>query len=263
MALNSSEDVINALGLPESCLVGQRVPKKLLIERGSPNAVDRRMIAEVVDEIRWIATLKPSTIAVQEYRDSLREYIEIAIISIGIRSVNKFNGAPRLSKLVHRAVPYPLIFLIESENAIVMSLAHKRRAQNEANSVVLDGDPVSVTFDKREPSESSYSETDAKFLQSLSISDHTHYSLFGLYQGLINSVHSILASRITGTYRELDNQDASDARARDLIDCQRLESELRSLKSQASKAKQVSRRVELNLRIKQVQDMLQRARARL
>ena len=49
---------IASLGLPGGCRVDQRVPKKLLLENGAPTAADKRLIADTVEEIQWVAALK-------------------------------------------------------------------------------------------------------------------------------------------------------------------------------------------------------------
>ena len=98
---------------------------------------DRRHIREGIEEIRWLATLKPTTIGVAEYRDSGREYIEIAVLKLKLRPGAR---AERLTELVHRAVPYPVLLFSWQEEIVVISLAHKRWSQGEEGRTVLDGD---------------------------------------------------------------------------------------------------------------------------
>ena len=78
------QDLITALDLPGSCRVDQRVPKKLLVENGAPTAGDKRQINDGIEEIQWLAALKPNTIGVPEYRDDVREYLEIAVLSLSL-----------------------------------------------------------------------------------------------------------------------------------------------------------------------------------
>ena len=56
----NASDLLDALGLPAGAIVDQRVPKKLLVEHGAPTAADRRQINEGIEEVRWIAALKPT-----------------------------------------------------------------------------------------------------------------------------------------------------------------------------------------------------------
>ena len=134
-------DPVAALALPEGALVDRRVPKTLLIENGAPTAADRRRIREGVEELRWVAALKPTTISVAEYRDAAREYIEIDVLKLVLRSD---AGADRLVELVHRAVPYPVVLVAWRGDVPEFSLAHKRRSRGEAGKIVIDGEITSA-----------------------------------------------------------------------------------------------------------------------
>ena len=79
-------DLVAALGLPPGANVGQRVPKKLLIDNGAPTAADKRAINDGVEELVWLAALKPNTIGVPDYRDDIREYLEIAVLQLFLRA---------------------------------------------------------------------------------------------------------------------------------------------------------------------------------
>ena len=64
----NAADLIAALDLPASARVDQRVPKKLLVENGAPTAADKRRINEGLEEVHWLAALKPTTVGVPEFR---------------------------------------------------------------------------------------------------------------------------------------------------------------------------------------------------
>ena len=133
-ALGTAE-VISALDLPAGSRVDQRVPKKLLLEHGAPTAADKRHINEGVEELHWLAALKPTTIGVPEFRDDSREYLEIAVLRLSMRTEAK---ATRLVELVHRAIPYPVLLLSEQGSQAGMSAVHKRWSQGETGKTVLD-----------------------------------------------------------------------------------------------------------------------------
>ena len=56
----ASADLIAAFDLPAAALVNQRVPKKLLVENGAPTTADRKLIQDGIEEITWVAALKPA-----------------------------------------------------------------------------------------------------------------------------------------------------------------------------------------------------------
>ncbi len=269
----SAQTLIHALRLPESCRVDQRVPKKLLLENGAPTAADKRLITEAIEEIQWIAALKPNTIGVPDYRDTLREYLEIAVLAVTVRGVVKPASHSRLAELVHRTVPYPVLLLLIEGQSLTLSLAHKRWAQNEADKVVLDGSLISVTVsaslsevnaaDASHPDPAEAAQTESAFIQSLSVTRQPQATLHALYQGWVDCVQALLAARLTGSYQTPTTPEQAAARRQALADCERLEAEVSRLRAQAAKEKQMARQVELNLTLKRVQAELAAARRQL
>ena len=269
----SAQTLIHALRLPEGCRVDQRIPKKLLLENGAPTAADKRLITEAIEEIQWVAALKPNTIGVPDYRDTLREYLEIAVLAVTVRGVVKPASHSRLAELVHRAVPYPVLLLLIEGQSLTLSLAHKRWAQNEADKVVLDGSLISVTVsaslsevnaaDASHPDPAEAAQTESAFIQSLSVTRQPQATLHALYQGWVDCVQALLAARLTGSYQTPTTPEQAAARRQALADCERLEAEVSRLRAQAAKEKQIARQVELNLTLKRVQAELATARQQL
>ena len=258
------QDIVLALGLPDGCRVDQRVPKKLLLENCAATAADKRLINDGIEEIQWVAVLKPNTIGVSDYRDDLREYLEIAVLTVTLRdSFDKGEAKPtnavRLAELIHRAVPYPALLLLKLGQCMTLSLAHKRWAQNEAGKIVLDGGVVSVALPDDAPSETVLS----AFTQALSLTSQPQTTLFGLYQGWIDSVQALLAARLIGSFKTAGSPEQAAARRQALQECERLELEATRLRTQATKEKQLARQVEFNLALKRVQVQLAAARKQL
>ena len=254
------QDIVLALGLPDSCRVDQRVPKKLLLENGAPTAADKRLINDGIEEIQWVAALKPNTIGVSEYRDDVREYLEIAVLAVTVRGTDaKSTNVVRLAELLHRAVPYPVLLLLESEPRVTLSLAHKRWAQNEAGKIVLDGSVVSIPL----PDDALSVAALSAFMQALALTRQTQTTLLGLYQDWMDSVQALLAARLTGTFKATDSPAQAAARRQALQECERLELEATRLRTQAAKEKQLARQVDLNLALKRVQAQLAAARQQL
>ena len=261
-------DVVSALNLPESARVDQRVPKKLLLENGAPTASDKRLITDAIEDIQWLAALKPNTIGVPEYRDTQREYLEIAVLAVTLRGAIKPTSLSRLVELVHRAVPYPVLLLLVDEPTLILSLAHKRWAQNEAGKIVLDGDLMSASLPctasgTTEADTKARPEAEHAFVQSLAIARQPQASLHALYQGWIECVQALHAARRTGSYQAAATPEQAAARRQALVDCQRLEGEISRLRTQAAKEKQLARQVELNLTLKRIQSELAAAQQQL
>jgi hypothetical protein len=242
-----SDFLINVLRLPDSALVNQRVPKKMFVENGAPTAADKRRINEGIEEIHWLAVLKPNTIGVPDYCDDVREYLEIALITVNLRPEAK---AGRLAELIHRAIPYPLFLVLVQRDQTILSMAHKRRAQNEEGKFVLDGDVIEVTVS----SDGKLSaEVYRLFLEAMVLGNQPRTNLLLLYQGWIDTLVALQASQITGTFTQTDTLEAAIAQREAVQKCRELETEIAALHNAAAKEKQISKQVELNLELKRLQ----------
>jgi Domain of unknown function (DUF4391) len=247
----TAADLVTALNLPASALVGQRVPKKLLLENGAPTAVDKRYLSEGVEELFWVAALKATTIGVPEYRDEVREYLEIAVIRLTLRPAAE---STRLIELVHRAIPYPLLLISEMSGVLDVSAAHIRWSQGEAGKTVLDGDIVTVRVD---------GEGKGAFLEAMSLGRQSPVSLHALYKGWIDTLLSLQAARVTGNFAIPVSPSHAAARRDALRECERLEGEITRLRAAATKERQLAKQVDLNLELKRLQADYIAARTKL
>ncbi|MGE3424971.1 MAG: DUF4391 domain-containing protein [Dehalococcoidia bacterium] len=251
----SPEDCIQALGLPESTLVDQRVPKKTLAEHGATTATARRQVQDGVEELRWIAALKPSTCGISPHADTTREYLEIAVLHLALRPVGK---PAMLLPLIHRAIPYPVVLVSSAADTAALSLVHKRWSQAEKDRVVVDGDLVALPLDDELPEQHRES-----FLSALALAKQPQATLYDLYQGWLDTILAMRAAALLGDFRL--PRDRAHAAARDaaLRECERLESEMASLRAAAVREKQFAKRAELNLELRRLAEAHASAREQL
>lgn len=270
------DTLISALALPASCRVDQRVPKKMLAEYGAPTAADRRLLTEGIEELQWIAALKPGTVAIPEHLSDGREYLEVAVLSVQVRATHgKASQWMRLAELVHRAVPYPVLLiqaLMQSASEtpevstptlptqLALSLAHKRAAQNKAGKVVLDGELVRYELFSTDSAAASVEDA---LLKALALDRQPHQDLMALCQGWMDCLTAAEAARLTGNFRLPNGPTAAAAQREALRACHRLEQEAARLRSQAAKERQIAKQVDLNLALQRLEVSLQLARGQL
>ena len=248
-------DPIVALALPDGALVDRRVPKTLLIENGAPTAADKRRIRNGVEEVRWLAALKPTTVGVAAYRDAVREYLEVAVLRITFRS----DARPgRLTELVHRAVPYPVLLLAWQGDTPELSLAHKRWSQGEAGKTVVDGDVASVRL-----GDGCTDELTTAFYDALAMNRQPRTTLYALYQGWIDTVQALSAASVTGRFLIPTSAMEATDRAAASEEYARLESRIAELSAAARKEKQIARQADMNLELKRLRTDRDAARASL
>ena len=240
----SFASIIHALALPPETRVEQRVPKKLLVENGAPTAADKRQINEGIEEVLWHAALKPANLGVPAYRDAVREYLEIAILTVTFRPVAK---PARLVELIHRAIPYPVLLVATMGETATVSVAHKRWSQGESGQIVIEELRATTPFRPEIPTAE-----ETQFLARLAVGSLPQRDLFALYQSWLDSVLALEAAQITGAFVPPPSAERSAALRENLDSRTRALRDLALLRTQAENETQLNRRVELNLAIKKL-----------
>ncbi|EAU56102.1 DUF4391 domain-containing protein [Mariprofundus ferrooxydans] len=235
-----------ALALPMSSHVDQKVPKTVLSEQAATTATDRRAIKEGIEGLWWLASLKPNTIGVPAFADEQREYLEIAVLQLQLRNTLKSGTkATRLIELLHRAIPYPVLLIIEQEDALSLSLAYKRWAQNEKDKMVLEDSYPHIT--------PVLDDAPDAFFHDLALNNQPQNHLFALYQGWLACLLALETWHEAGQYRSPQSIDRLPEQRQQLHKARELANEIARLRKQAARERQMARQVELNLQIKQLE----------
>lgn len=251
----SMEKVIEALSLPPDACINQRIPKKLLLEQNIPTTADKHQIQDGIEEMIWVAALKPTNIGVPIFKDKLREYLEIAVITISLRASAK---PTRIIELIHRAIPYPVVLITSVGESGCLSLAHKRWSQGETGKVVIEDIRRTHDFIPE-----ALNTAEAAFIASLKISDLPNQDLYALYQGLMDCIAALGAAKISGKFALPGSKDQAHSLSANLDEHARIQREIIMLRAKAEKEKQVNRRVELNLEIKRLEEELATIKTKL
>ncbi len=267
MASDALSTLLSSLELPTVCVLNERIAKKLLVENGAATSADKRAINEGIDELIWVAALKPNNIGIPAYRDDSRQYLEIAILSMRCRAEAR---SKRIIELIHRSIPYPVLLvsiveMVQEKNEISrraiapgfsllnVSVADKRFSQKDAQSMVLEDGVTEVQLEADSRLEA--------FASAMNLGKQPRDNLLGLYHGWAAILDAYRASRITGDFDP--NLLSREERRSAIVEFERIEREITTLRNQAAKEKQINRRVELNLDVKRMEARLDALRKRL
>lgn len=243
-----ADRIVESFGLPKESRIDRRLPKATIAEHGSSTPRDKRLIKDGVDQVTWVAALKPSTVSIAPYRDEEREYLEIAVVHAVLRGD---SGRDRIFAITHRSIPYPVALVAETPSSVALSFANKRWSKSQPEAMVLDGDVVTMSFDTDEVP---FCEP---LLETLNVSWHPEASFFDLYQRWIDAVTASLAAALTGRFEPMRDPERRARRMDALRHYRRLESEAGRLKTAASRERQMSRRVTLNQQLRRLEHELQ------
>lgn len=244
----TAEELIAAFDLPAACRVDQRVPKKNFLEYPGLASADRKAIREGIEEIRWLAALLPETIAVATHETSERRYRQIGLLRVAFRPK---APVPRLLHLIHRCTAHPVL-LVTDEAPCRLSLCHKRLSLAESGKTVLD-DHGQV---RTSPSLTTALPGLESFLATLPVPAAPAADLFHLYQRWQQSITSLDAASICGSYHVIHHAEEESVVRESIESHTATIQEIATLRRDADKEKQLARRVDLNLRIKRLETTL-------
>lgn len=265
----SVEDVLAAIGVPSEARVDQRIPKKMLLEQataqGLVTATDKRQVRDSLEELRWLATLKPANCAIAAFKDSAHEYLEIAILALATRPTAKSS---RLAQLVHRAIPYPVFLILETRDGetsdgLSISLAHKRLSLAEGDKTVLV-EARTASLSQSGPPDGRPSPHVPALLASLALKyasrspgvvpeGQTFPTMFSVYQFWLDCLAAGQAAAFTGSFDLPESAETAADQRIALDNLARLDREEAMIRAKLRGQKQLSRRVELNSALKRIQ----------
>jgi hypothetical protein len=249
------ETLYERMAIPDTCHLGKRVFKKLFHENAKLGATDKKAFREDIDIITWVYTLKPSTISIQAFEDKQREYHEVAILQIDLKTLNRTN---RVAEVIHRAIPYPLVIVFAFKTMCALSLAHKRFSQAEKGAIVAENFIITGWIDLAAPRP-----VQQAFLDSLAVSDLPHTHFFAFYSALMDRLVALDCARLTDKYRLESTSTKHQFRRDRLAICHELEIQIAEHKVSIKKETQFNRQVELNMKMKELEKQLQTITAEL
>jgi len=229
------DEFLQVLELPEATRVHQRVPKKLLVEHGAATPQDKRLIQDGIDEIVWLASLKPHLIGVPAYDDEHRHYREAAVLSLTLRPGTR---PARLVELLHRAVPHPVLLATVVDQTLSLSAAHLRKSQTEADQTVVDGPLLCVPM----PVDGG----GTAFRAALSLASQPRFNLYALVQGWMDTLAALDVAHETGFFQPSASREQAAARHAALHQLRLLRTQADELRARAAKERQIARQVALN-----------------
>ena len=268
--IQSFNDFLEHLDIPGSCRLDKPVFKKLFLDasdgkRGVLDATDKKCLKNDILRVRWLYTLKPSTINIAAYRDDGREYPEVAVLHVELSNSGR---AARIAHFINRSIPYPLVLLftteIDGHTRMSISLADKRINQADKEKWVLEDSVNSgwLTFSDQSASESA-------FLNSLKVSALPFTDFWRFYQALMERVIAINCALHSGDFK-LDMLSTNGGapnwgtgRLEKLRELEKLNVQKAEIANKLRSEKQMGRQVEMNTKIKHITSAMDALKAAL
>jgi hypothetical protein len=208
--------------LPYTTQVNRVIPKNSFDAYTSSR--QKKLFVDLIARITWIHKISPDTVNLEA-----RQIQEIQVFRIELKVSEDIST---LLEVIDRAIPYHIVFQVQHEGLVYLSTSVKHPHPVNEDKAVIDWTFTSALFD---------------------VAEGCPY-LFRLKRS-IDDVHKDFCWQLSG------KKEGSDRSIEKLIEYQRnvatLTKEAEKLRSIMSKSKQFNQKVELNLRLKEVETELE------
>lgn len=242
-------NLIELLNIDKRCIVDKRITKVAISNNSSLNATEKKLLKEVIKDIRWLASYKPFNSAIPEYVTKTESYDEVQIISISFSDV---KYTKQVVNLLQKSMPYALVLLLDVNDSFAVSVARKSINQTDKLKRTIDEVITSTWFDKTDEAAINNS-----FLKQLNTKTFNNLNLKMFYESFIKAIHLFETSLLTGAFKNKEAKevvvDAEVLKQVELID-----KEIISLKSQIKKETVFSGKVTLNISLKEIEKRKQK-----
>lgn len=245
---------LEKLNIPESCAVGRPIFKKLFLENGQFDVTDKKALKDDVDKIRWLYTLKPSTINITPYQDKEREFHEVAVLQVDITSNSR---AKRIASFIHRTIPYPLLLIFTHGEQLALSVAEKRINQADKTKWLVEEIWLTSWINFGQPTRAENDFMDACAVKNLSFTD-----FHAFYGDLKSRIIALNAGAHKGRF-ELGTKEHTQTRLKTLKQIGELERREAEIKAALKKENQFNHKLALNVEIKGHQKAIARLQEQL
>ena len=212
------------LGLPERTLYNRKIPKNKFYEKLAANSRIKELFVEQIDSIVWKHKLSRETTNL-EPTEAVQE-VQVFEIHLRQRELNQ-----ELLEKIDRAVPYPILHLLRYGDEAKLMIAYKERhTTNENRSVVQ-----------------AYYQSDWQPLSRFTVNILQGLTLEAVYENLVRHLMPSGEEAATDLQAAVERQQARQRLERE---CARLEAKIRS-------EVQFDKKVEMNLRLRQLQRQLE------
>ena len=241
------QDFLDSLGVPQKCFLNKTLFKKLFLESGMLDITDKKALKDDIDKIRWLYTLKPSTINIEPFKDSEREYDEVEILQIDLSNATR---AKRIASFVNKAIPYPLILIFTHGDMVALNVADKRLSQADKTKWVVEDGWITPWFNPSAPTKS-----ENQFMADIALKNLSFLNFHAFYSDMKSRVIALNSAQRSGAYA-VTTKTETDARLKSLRRIDELERKMSELRASLKKETQFNTKLKLNVAVKECQDAI-------
>jgi len=241
-------ELYDKLAIPKACRVNRTVYKKLFYDNAELTAKDKALFADSIDKITWVACLKAETVNIPIFRNAERDYPEMEVIEV---TLSADKGLRRIAEIIMHTIPYPMLLVFRMNDAY--QLPDGRFQLWAAHQHLSLADSGRVTLESFE--HTGWLTADSDLPDALNLKTMRWNNFFVLYSDMVDAISIWRARQLTQ-----DNQTTltGDEARLLLAAAEELNAQIAKLKAELKKEKQFNRKMEIGIKIKQLEENYQK-----
>ena len=236
----------NILRLSPLCTVDKKLPKTFFKTNFTLSSDDKQLLDNVtiIESIHWEASIKPKHTNIPAYYDNQCKYEEIPIISANLHPQSYETQKLKVAMLIQKHIPYPVLLCLLSPQEMCFHACTK--LINHADPYKLS---VQTAYHTQNISRNHPTPPQTDFLNSMAMEHLNKTNLKTCYESYIANIIALKAAQITDVFTPRTHH-RSEADMQILLQIEKLEKDINSLKSKIKKESIFSLQMELNITIK-------------
>lgn len=222
------------------------------------NKTEKNVIMKNVERMELSYLLTPSTINIQPFINEEYHFEGVMFVTVQLRGDVTNKQIQLLEKVIHTALPNPVVLTFILNNKICVSSCIKRLNKVNKNHVVLDTIHRTDWFKNNESNS-----TVKSFMQHMELSKLSFTHFFDFYKEIDLAVKAFQDATVIGTYRMIKDDEARKQHEALIANIREIEQEISKLKTAIKKESQFNKKVEMNMRVQQLKKELETIKSKI
>ena len=252
------EDFIKA---PNTAIVNNIIPKQDIFEATKMNKADKDYFVRYIKQIRWMYKFDDASIRIKSYETEEKSYLEVELISIKLKKEfqeynhntgNYHRYDARLDRIVDillRFIPYPILLCAEFNDEIKFYVSHISESKLDYDKITLDELINTEWINTKE-----MDNFDLELIDKLQIGNLDKTNVYTFYDDIVTAIIQYNGSKEVGQSVALSKEEIQEI----MDKIKSIEREISNLRVKIRKENNFSEKVELNIKIKGLQDEIEK-----
>lgn len=240
-----TEELYKYFNIPQECRMDKTVFKKLFYENAIMNTSDKEIFKNHIDKITLKYSLKEEFLNIPAFNDDEFNYDEVEIIEVNLINDSRYS---KICEIIQKTIPYPMIIILTFDGKILFNVAYKRVNKNDSEKNTVEKYVYSSWIDLNH-----MNNNEQEFMNAININNLSFTNMYNLYTDFAKKVDILNTAEIAGCFCELEKRDIKEINKiqNEIIV---IDDELDKLNSLITKEQQINRRVEMNIKIKKLEN---------